>query len=100
MKAKTKIGMGLKTKKKKKYKRILLTAKRGDVLPVSTADRGHLSVAWWVLPRQHGNKAAQHQLEELQRHNRAMAAAFLAFYKRGQGITYRKKNNNEMLKGE
>ena len=33
MKAKTKIGMGLKTKKKKS-KRILLTAKRGDVLPV------------------------------------------------------------------
>jgi len=72
MKAKTKIGMGLKTKKKKKKaKRIFSIAKRGDILPIlpllgilGSLAGGAAGVAKVV----NDNKAAQHQLEELERH--------------------------------
>lgn len=46
------------------------------------------------------NKATQHQLEELQYHNRIMENRdiYLAPYKLGQYITHRKKNVDETLK--
>jgi len=44
------------------------------------------------------NKAAQRQLEELQRHNRAMENHGVYLYKRKQDITRRKKNDDETLK--
>ncbi|KYN14595.1 hypothetical protein ALC57_13194 [Trachymyrmex cornetzi] len=90
MKAKTKIGMGLKTKKKKmKSKKILATAKRGGVLPVLPL----LGVLGLLIGEAAGakavneSKAAQCQLEELQRHNRVMEdrGVYLASHKRGRG---------------
>ncbi|XP_011858343.1 PREDICTED: uncharacterized protein LOC105555904 [Vollenhovia emeryi] len=94
MKAKTKIGMGLKTKKKKRVakKRILPVSKRGCVLPLlpilgvlGSMIGGAASVAKVVSD----NKAVQRQLEEQQRHNRAMEGrgVHLAPYKRGRGVT-------------
>ncbi|KAL6253460.1 hypothetical protein P5V15_015306 [Pogonomyrmex californicus] len=92
MKAKTKIGMGLKMKKKpmKKTmnKRILPVAKYGDILPIlpllgvlGSLVGGMAEVAKAV----NDNKAVQRQLEELKRHNRAMEGhgLYLALYKRG-----------------
>ncbi|XP_077258538.1 uncharacterized protein LOC143895358 [Temnothorax americanus] len=102
MKAKTKLGMGLKTKKKKKNKRILPVAKRGGILPIlpllgilGSLVGGAAGVAKAV----NDNKAARRQLEEMQRHNRAMEGhgLYLAPYKRGQGVS-RKKNVEETLK--
>ncbi|KAL6252179.1 hypothetical protein P5V15_015588 [Pogonomyrmex californicus] len=93
MKAKTKIGMGMKAKKKagKKKKRIFPTAKRGGVLPIlpilgalGSLIGGAVSVGKAVNDR----KVAQRQLEELQR--RAMETRgqglYLAPYKYGQGL--------------
>ncbi|KYN12689.1 hypothetical protein ALC57_15129 [Trachymyrmex cornetzi] len=96
MKAKTKIGIGLKTKKKKRSKRILPTAKRGGVLPVLPllGVLGSLvSEAVGVAKAVNDSKAAQRQLEELQRHNRVMEGrgVYLAPYKRGRGVARRKK---------
>ncbi|KAL6268325.1 hypothetical protein P5V15_001452 [Pogonomyrmex californicus] len=107
MKAKTKIGMGMKAKKKAKKKRILPTAKRGGMLPIlpilgalGSLIGGAASVAKAVNDR----KVAQRQLEELQR--RAMETRgqglylapykygrglYLAPYKRGRGVTAKKK---------
>ncbi|KYN14637.1 hypothetical protein ALC57_13144 [Trachymyrmex cornetzi] len=113
MKAKTKIGMGMKPKKKttrKKVtkKRILPTAKRGGALPflpmlgaLGSLIGGAASVAKSV----NDSKAARRQLEELQRHDRAMEQArglylapykygrglYLGSYKRGQGVAAKKK---------
>lgn len=108
MKAKTKIGMGMKTmkmktktKKKTVKKRILPTTKRGGVLPVlpllgvlGSLVGGAAGVAKTV----NDWKAAQRQLQEMQRHNRAMEdramkgrGIYLAPYKRGQGVTKKKK---------
>ncbi|KYQ50678.1 hypothetical protein ALC60_10221 [Trachymyrmex zeteki] len=74
MKVKTKFGMGLKTRKRKS-KRILPITKRGGVLPIlplldvlGSLVGGAAGVAKAV----NDNKAAQHQLQELQRHNRVM----------------------------
>ncbi|KAL6256724.1 hypothetical protein P5V15_011652 [Pogonomyrmex californicus] len=118
MKAKTKIGMGMKAKKKasKKKKRILPTAKRGGVLPIlpilsalGSLIGGATSVAKAINDR----KAAQRQLEELQR--RAMETRgqglylapykygrrlYLAPYKGGRGgkKKKRKKNAKETIK--
>jgi len=46
------------------------------------------------------NKAAQHQLEELKRHNRVMEGhgLYLAPYKSGQGVSMKKINIQETLK--
>ncbi|XP_071649168.1 uncharacterized protein [Temnothorax longispinosus] len=103
MKAKTKLGMGLKTKKKmKKTKRILPVAKRGGILPIlpllgvlGSLVGGAAGVAKAV----NDNKAARRQLEEMQRHNRVMEGhgLYLAPYKRGRGVS-RKKNVEETLK--
>jgi len=102
MKAKTKIGMGMKMKKRKpttKKKRILPAAKRGGLLPIlpllgvlGSLVGGAAGVAKAV----NANKAARRQLEELQRHNRAMEQGrgrglYLAPYKRGQGVSAKKK---------
>ena len=99
MKAKTKIGMGMKpkkkttsTKKKTTKKRILPTAKRGGALPflpmlgaLGSLIGGAASVAKAV----NDNKAARRRLEELQRHDRAMEQGrglYLAPYKYGRGL--------------
>ncbi|KAL6257785.1 hypothetical protein P5V15_011372 [Pogonomyrmex californicus] len=116
MKAKTKIGMGMKAKKEagKKKKRILPTAKRGDILPIlsilgaleSLID-GATSVAK-AINEGTGRKAAQCQLEELQR--RAMETRgqglylapykygwglYLASYKDGRGVTAKKEKKKK-----
>ncbi|KYQ59127.1 hypothetical protein ALC60_01855 [Trachymyrmex zeteki] len=102
MKAKTKFGMGLKTRKRKS-KRILPIAKRGVILPIlpllgvlGSLVGGAAGVAKAV----NDSKAAQHQLQELQRHNRVMEGrgVYLAPYKRGPGVARRKKNVDETLK--
>ena len=96
MKAKTKLGMGLKTKKtrtrkRSTKKRILPTAKRGGVLPILPllGVLGSLAGgAAGVTTAVNASKAARRQLEEMQRHNRAMEGRglYLAPYKRGQGL--------------
>ncbi|KYQ47056.1 hypothetical protein ALC60_13931 [Trachymyrmex zeteki] len=102
MKTKTKLGMGLKTRKRKS-KRILPIAKRGGALPIlpllgvlGSLVGGAARVAKVV----NDSKAAQHQLKELQRHNRVMEGrgVYLSPYKRGRGIARRKKNVDETLK--
>ncbi|KAL6253759.1 hypothetical protein P5V15_015563 [Pogonomyrmex californicus] len=113
MKAKTKIGIGMKAKKKagKKKKRILPTAKRGGVLPIlpilgalGSLIGGAASVAKAINDR----KAAQRQLEKLQ--GRAIKTRgqglylapykygrglYLAPYKRGRGVTAKKKKTSK-----
>ncbi|KYN22482.1 hypothetical protein ALC57_05118 [Trachymyrmex cornetzi] len=110
MKAKTKIGIGMKPKKKKttRKKRIFPMAKRGGALPflpmlgaLGSLIGGAASVAKAV----NDSKAARRQLEELQRHDRAMEQGrglylapykygrglYLGPYKRGQGVAAKKK---------
>ncbi|KAL6263019.1 hypothetical protein P5V15_005814 [Pogonomyrmex californicus] len=78
MKAKTKLGMGLRKKKRKMTttrKRILLTVKRGGLLPIFPilgALGSLIGGAAGVAKAVNAGKTARHQLEELQRHNRAM----------------------------
>jgi len=97
MKTKTKIGMGLKTKK------ILPVAKRGGILPIlpllgilGSLAGGAAGVAKVV----NDNKAAQRQLEELKRHNRAMEGhgLYLTPYKSGQGVSMKKKKKKTSMK--
>lgn len=87
--------MDLKTKKKKKKKamskQILPVANRGSILSIllflevfgSLVDRA-VGVAKVV----NDNKAVQHQLEELKRHNRVAwkVTEYLAPYKCGRGV--------------
>ena len=106
MKTKTKIGMGLKTKKKSKRvtrKRILPLAKRGGILPIlpllgvlGSLVGGAAGVAKAV----NDNKAMQRKLEELKRHNRVMEGhgVYLAPYKRGRGVLIRKKKRQRDAK--
>jgi Phospholipase A2-like domain len=104
MKAKTKLGMGLKTKmktrtvKKKKTvkKRILPVAKRGGVLPILPmlgALGSLIGGAAGVAKAVNDRKAAQRQLQEMLRHNRALEGhgLYLAPYKYGRGVLTRKK---------
>jgi len=111
MKAKTKIGMGMKTKTRTKKntakKRILPIGKRGGllpILPILGALGSLIGGAAGVAKAASDSKAAQRQLEELQRHNRAMEGRglylapykygkglYLGPYKRGQGIISQKK---------
>lgn len=103
MKAKTKLGMGLKTvmkKKKRTNKRILPVAKRGGVIPIlpllgviGSLVGGAAGVAKAV----NDNKVAQRQLEELKRHNRTMEGRgiYLAPYKHGQGISMKRKKKRQ-----
>ena len=73
MKAKMKIGIGLKTKKKSMKKRILPIAKRGGFLPILPLLGGSLvGGAAGIAKAINDNKSAQRQLEELKHHNRVM----------------------------
>src|SRR5436190_15175041 len=106
MKAKTKFCMGLKTQKsakKKTKKRILPIAKRGGILPILPllGVLGSLAGgAAGVTKAINDSKAAQRQLEEMQRHNRAMEGRgiYVAPYKRGRGVSRGKKNFKKTLK--
>ncbi|KMQ83627.1 hypothetical protein RF55_19511 [Lasius niger] len=103
IKAKTKLGMGLKkttkTKKKTAKKRILPVAKRGGILPILPilgALGSLIGGAAGVAKAVNDRKAAQRQLQEILRHNRAMKGhgLYLAPYKHGQGVSTRKKMSN------
>ncbi|KYQ55829.1 hypothetical protein ALC60_05259, partial [Trachymyrmex zeteki] len=93
-------------------KRILPTAKQGGVLPIlgmlgalGSLIGGAVSVAKAV----NDSKAARRQLEELQRHDRAMEQGrglylasykygrglYLAPYKRGRGVAAKKKKTSK-----
>ena len=106
MKAKTKIGMGMKTKIRKKtpkrasQMRILPVAKRGGILPLlpllgvlGSLAGGAAGIAKAV----NDNKAAQRQLQEMQRHKRSIEGRglYLTPYKRGQGISKRKQKTSK-----
>ncbi|XP_011687487.1 PREDICTED: uncharacterized protein LOC105449806 [Wasmannia auropunctata] len=110
MKAKTKLGMGLKTKtktKKKKSamsKRILPVAKRGGtlpILPILGVLGSMIGGAAGVAKAVNDNKVMQRQLKELKRHNRVIGGHGLYLlprgYKRGQGISTRKKKVKKIL---
>ena len=107
MKAKTKFGMGVtrrgegsgRKKRRSGKKRILPTAKRGGLLPIlpllgalGSLVGGAASVAKAVSDR----KAARKQLEEMQRHNRALEGRglYVAPYKRGGGARRGKKKGS------
>ncbi|KYQ49755.1 hypothetical protein ALC60_11157 [Trachymyrmex zeteki] len=101
MKAKTKIGMGSKTKKPTK-KRTLPIAKRGGIIPILPllgVVGSLVSGAAGVAKAINDNKAAQRQLEELKRHNRIMEGhgIYLALYKHRRGVSTKKikKNNSK-----
>lgn len=107
MKVKTKLGMGLHNKRKRKVqnkirkktilrKRFLPIAKRGGLLPIlpllgalGSLVGGAATVAKAVSDR----KSAQKQLAELQRHNKAMEGRglFIRPYTRGGGTRKIKK---------
>jgi len=85
----------LETEKKKKKKRILPIAKRGNVLPILLllVILGSLVCdAAGVVKTVNNIKAAQCQIEELQRHNCVMegCSIYLAFYKHGQDSVEKK----------
>jgi len=96
MKAKTKIGMSLKTRKKKKIKRILPITKRGGILSILPLLGILVSLAGdatGIAKVVNDNKVTQRQLEELKRHNRVMEGhgLYLAPDKSGQGVSIKKK---------
>ncbi|XP_011631618.1 uncharacterized protein LOC105423543 [Pogonomyrmex barbatus] len=95
MKAKTKLGMDLKKKKRK----ILPTAKRGGLLPtfpILGVLSSLIGSAASVAKAMNAGKAARRQLEELQRHTRTMKGhgLHLAPYKRGSGVIKERKKNH------
>ena len=112
MKAKTKLGMGMKARKTttttkrrrtKAKKRILPAAKRGGVLPILPllGVLGSLAGgAAGITSAVNASRAAQRRLQEMQRHNRAMEGRglYLAPYKRGQGIKRRKGGKKKTSK--
>jgi len=94
--------MGLKTKKKKKVKRILLVAKRGrilSILPLLGILGSLVGKAAGIAKVMNDNKAAQRQLKEL-KHNRAMEGhgLHLAPYKSGQEVSMKKKKRPKNIK--
>jgi len=103
MKAKTKFGMGMRREKKTKRrkKRVLPVAKRGGLLPLLPllgALGSLVGGAAGVAKVVNDSKAARRQLEEIQRHNRAMEGRglYLAPYKRiGSGCAKKNKKKNE-----
>ncbi|XP_072766556.1 uncharacterized protein [Anoplolepis gracilipes] len=106
MKAKTKMGMGMKkssTKKKITKKRILPVAKRGGVLPILPvlgALGSLIGGAAGVAKMVNDGKSTQRQFQEMLRHNRAMEGRglYLAPYKYGRGISMRKKKKKKTSK--
>jgi hypothetical protein len=98
-------NMGVKKRGRKtaRRKRLLPLAKRGGILPFLPAlgALGALiSGAAGVTKAVNANKAAQRQLEEMQRHNRAMEGRGLRLspYKRGSG-TRRRKSKKKKRRG-
>lgn len=100
MKAKTKLGMGLREKrsqkKKKNNKRILPIAKRGGflpfLLPALSAIGALTGGTAGVIKTINDAKAAKKLLEEAERHNRAIEGRglYLSPYKRGKGLKKKK----------
>ncbi|XP_026669868.1 uncharacterized protein LOC113464421 [Ceratina calcarata] len=105
MKTKTKLGIGLKTKNKscskrksssKKKKRVLPIARRGGflpfLLPALSAIGALTGGAAGVAKAVNDVKATRKQLEEVQRHNRAMEGRglYLVPYKKGSGLEKKK----------
>lgn len=104
MKTKTKLGMGMRKRKKRAVtrKKILPLAKRGGLLPflpILGALGSLIGGAAGVAKAVNDNKAAQRQLEELQRHNRALEGRglYLAPYKRGSGVTNRRRRSKKKI---
>jgi len=103
MKAKTKIGMGMKskkktTKKKVTKKRIFPTAKRDGALSFLPILGSLIDGAASVAKAVNDSKAARCHLEELQRHDRAMEQGrglYLGPYKHGQGVAAEKKKTSK-----
>jgi len=104
MKAKIKIDMGMKkktTKKKMTKKRILPIAKRDGAvpfLPILGALGSLIGGAASVAKAVNDSKAARRQLEELQRHDRAMEQSrglYLGPYKHGQGVVAKKNKRQK-----
>ncbi|XP_054011928.1 uncharacterized protein LOC128894293 [Hylaeus anthracinus] len=97
MKAKTKLGMEFKKKKsrskKNKGERALPIAKRGGILPFLLPALSAIEALTGDATGVNDAKSARKQLEEMQRHNRAMEGrgVHLAPYKRGRGVPKRKK---------
>ncbi|KAL6255609.1 hypothetical protein P5V15_012857 [Pogonomyrmex californicus] len=100
MKAKTKLGMGLRKKRRKTTtRRILPMVKRGGLLPIFPilGTLGSLiGGAAGVAKAVNASKTARRQLEELQRHNRAMEGhgLHLAPYKRQRCDEKNEKKKN------
>ncbi|KAL6264279.1 hypothetical protein P5V15_004372 [Pogonomyrmex californicus] len=112
MKAKTNIGMGMKAKTREKPSKINISD--GETRPIVT-DSANVGRAWilWiggaasVAKAVNDRKAPRCQLEELQRHNRAMETReqelYLAPYKYGQGLylaPYKRKRGAKKEKKE
>jgi hypothetical protein len=98
MKAKTKLGMGMRGRgrRTRRKRRILPLAKRGGILPILPmlgALGALIGGAAGVTKAVNANKAARQQLEEMQRHNRALEGRGLRLspYKRGGGVKRRGK---------
>lgn len=100
MKAKRKLGMGLKKrgkKQKKNGKRTLPIAKRGGFLPLLLPALSAIGALTGgtagVIKTINDAKAAKKMLEEAQRHNRAMEGRglYLSPYKSGKGLKKKKK---------
>jgi len=109
MKAKTKIGMGMKTKVKEKKDekkdsektRVLPTAKRDSILrilPMLGALGSLIDGAAGMAKAVSDSKATRRQREELQRHNRAMEGhgLYLAPYKHGKDYISTRINVDRM----
>jgi len=107
----TKIGMCLKTKKKKKLtkKRILPIAKRDgiiSILPLLEVIGSLVGDTAGIAKAINDNKTVQRQLDELKHHNRVMEGhgVYLVPYKHGQGVSTKKikkrlkKNSKETIK--
>ncbi|KAL6258148.1 hypothetical protein P5V15_010071 [Pogonomyrmex californicus] len=114
MKAKTKIGMGMKAKTRKKPAKKKETntsdgKTRRVILPMLGALGSLIGGAASVAKAVNDRKVTRRQLEELQRHNRAMETRgqglylapykygrglYLAPYKRGRGVTAKKEKKN------
>ena len=94
----TQDNMGLRKRGRKtaRRKRLLPVAKRGGILPflpMLGALGALIGGAAGVTKAVNANKAARRQLEEMQRHNRAMEGRGLRLspYKRGSGVRRRRK---------
>lgn len=117
MKAKTRLGMGLKrgarkrkkttattTTTRKRRRRLLPAAKRGGILPILPmlgALGALIGGASGVAKAVNANKAAREQLEEMRRHNRALEGRGLRLtpYIRGSGVGRRRRRSKKKPRG-